>query len=851
MTRTKRTLILATVALLLCFSLTSCGFVAFVKYPEPSGEETFAQKQEEYLTLIAELSSEDYYGEDEQRLYLLALLDAQNELRECTTEDELEAALEKHTKNILEIPTRFEFELLSLMGELEKSLQDGVYRDAEKAELLTLIETTRNTLDGPLNYAAVQVLLTEFQTTVDGTKTDRQYFEEELLDLKNQWGNNDDGSEEEDGDSGSNDGSEEDILTGAIDYSKYRTEHHETIKNTFEQFQENMKNLTSIEEANELFAQYEQAIAAIPTIAEQLKQEQGAWKSAWETKLTAFAEARGLNLDLSEVLVQIERQTSEEAAGKIATQFMLLAAKNNLADCRLIGAEQLTYLVSLKNYQEAQQQEIQTIIADYTEQISSATSYDAIVSLIAQAEEALSAVKTNDALWSEEDTAFLAGMQEKYQGLSLTPPEALSSADNLKELAKIIDYYAFYQLDAQSFERATFRVKLNFSHRYADYVIKDVYWYCELLRSAVGIYGHFEETNPNQLVITLVPYDLASESNTEEPVQVDRYESQIEYSSNSTLTDRAEDFDAFPYYELAQGKDITVWNSQQLWYALEQGYLPRPVAGSSAEKVLERAKEILREIIKDGMTIEEKVFAIYSWYSDNVVYDHQYNKYLYVDDRDNFPDSKPATLMSFHAEGALLENLAVCCSYAKSALILMRMEGIEAYRVILHLYKDNAIGNLGREGYGSHAIIALRASDGKFYYCDVEQSSPESVNDNIYQKFHQLLVTSKEQTPYHNSYDYIWDELDYGETLPTELFWNHLTYQGKSIFVDSEAELRALVDEYIANPGEKSQINLFERGNLDFSVNDILDSYTNIEYINFKYGNLNEYMIHFVEDSAE
>ena len=851
MTRTKRTLILATVALLLCFSLTSCGFVAFVKYPEPSGEETFAQKQEEYLTLIAEFSSEDYYGEDEQRLYLLALLDAQNELRECTTEDELEAAFEKHTKNILEIPTRFEFELLSLMGELEKSLQDGVYRDAEKAELLTLIEATRNTLDGPLNYAALQVLMTEFQTTVDGTKTDRQYFEEELLDLKNQWGNNDDGSEEEDGDSGSNDGSEEDILTGAIDYSKYRTEHHETIKNTFEQFQENMKNLTSIEEANELFAQYEQAIAAIPTIAEQLKQEQGAWKSAWETKLTAFSEARGLNLDLSEVLVQIERQTSEEAAGKIATQFMLLAAKNNLSDSRLIGAEQMTYLVSLKNYQEAQQQEIQTIIADYTEQISSATSYDAIVSLIAEAETALSAVKTNDARWSEEDTAFLAGMQEKYQGLSLTPPEALSSADNLKELAKIIDYYAFYQLDAQSFERATFRVKLNFSHRYADYVIKDVYWYCELLRSAVGIYGHFEETNPNQLVITLVPYDLASESNTEEPVQVDRYESQIEYSSNSTLTDRAEDFDAFPYYELAQGKDITVWNSQQLWYALEQGYLPRPVAGSSAEKVLERAKEILREIIKDGMTIEEKVFAIYSWYSDNVVYDHQYNKYLYVDDRDNFPDSKPATLMSFHAEGALLENLAVCCSYAKSALILMRMEGIEAYRVILHLYKDNAIGNLGREGYGSHAIIALRASDGKFYYCDVEQSSPESVNDNIYQKFHQLLVTSKEQTPYHNSYDYIWDELDYGETLPTELFWNHLTYQGKSIFVDSEAELRALVDEYIANPGEKSQINLFERGNLDFSVNDILDSYTNIEYINFKYGNLNEYMIHFVEDSAE
>ena len=61
-----------------------------------------------------------------------------------------------------------------------------------------------------------------------------------------------------------------------------------------------------------------------------------------------------------------------------------------------------------------------------------------------------------------------------------------------KGTARIIDYYAFYQLDGESFERDVFRVKLDFAHNFADYIIKDVYWCCELVRSAVGISGEFD-----------------------------------------------------------------------------------------------------------------------------------------------------------------------------------------------------------------------------------------------------------------------------------------------------------------------------------------------------------------------
>ena len=172
----------------------------------------------------------------------------------------------------------------------------------------------------------------------------------------------------------------------------------------------------------------------------------------------------------------------------------------------------------------------------------------------------------------------------------------------------------------------------------------------------------------------------------------------------------------------------------------------------------------------------------------------------------------------------------------------MRLEGIEAYRVILHSYTDNAIDNLGQYGYGSHAIIALRASDGRFYYCDVEQSATGS--DQIYEKYHQLLVTAKEQHPYSNSIDRIWNHLDYATEMPMELFWNHLSYRGQGLFIEDEEGLLALLREYIASGAKDSQINVFQYGESDLVIEDVLDQYANITYHMAEYNGFKEYMIH-------
>lgn len=808
----KLTELLAAIAVIVfCLSLCACGFVSYVKYDENEAED-ISDALNEYLDRLHALSSEEYYREDERREFLTAMLDAENELRECKTHAELEEVFARHAETIDAIPTDLDLIISYLTECLNESVSMELYREAEKKLIEQMIAEYAKKLQGISDAVEGEKLLLEFKTLVADIKTDEKYDAEELVALKREY--------ESFGDD--------------ISYDLYPTVDHETLYRLVTDFKAKLETITSVDEGNALLTEYNGKISGILTLDQRLERDRKAWSREWGALLESFASKYSLNANgvVEDCIAAIEMQDNAEAAARTAAEFILSYADRlgarAIDDMRSAAHIYVENIATLGDYRDEQRQQICDIADKHSDDINAAADIASLLAITESAEGEVRAISTNDELWKKADIDFTAYMQTKYAELALTPPNSLTKAESVDDLARIIDYYAFYQLDGESFERGTFRVQLDFSHKYSDYVIKDVYWYCELIRSAVGITGYFE-TDSSWLVITLVPYDLASKSNTDEPVQIQRYDSLIKYTSSSTLTDRAEDFDAFPYYEKYAGRYIKVWNSQQLWYALEHEYIPLPVEGSAAERVLERAKEILRDIIKDGMTIEEKVFAIYSWYADNVAYDHDYTDYLLVEDRKNFPDSLVAELNSFHAEGALFDGYAVCCSYAKSALIMMRIEGIEAYRVILHDYASNGIDNLGRSGYGSHAIIALRASDGKFYYCDVEQSAagPDIIT---YEKYHQLLVTADQQCPYNRTIDRIWNNLDYATEFPVDLFWGNITYNGKRVLVKSEQELIDILDEFMKQSDGSMQINIFGYENSDFSIMDFLDANEKFTY---------------------
>ena len=813
---------------LLCIALTSCGFVSFVR----NEDDALAATKEEYIAILRAHGEENEYFEEERREYVKLLLEVENRIREAESLEEILSLFDKFSEILGDIPLNIELTREKAYLEILRLSEENIYRKEQQKSVEWLIGYIKELIDNSTDIDECEALVIEFKTRLGYIKTDAQLRAEELAALKKELA----------------------LEFGTtFDYSLYREAERDVLEATVKEFQVKIASAATSDECSDIFSSYAKAMVKVPTSADLLKTEREEWVTLWKDRLFGFAEKYSLEIDsdIVQTLLLIAEQESACGADLCGSSFVIKNAmtigERAFADMKSAAEVYISSLADERDYRTNEAEAVKKAKSDAKEKLLELTDADGLTALLRETEKQILSIATNEDLWQKEDAEFASYMSDKYGSLALAPPESLTVAKSTEELARIIDYYAFYQLDGESFERDVFRVKLDFAHNFADYIIKDVYWCCELVRSAVGISGEFDR-DTSELIITLHPYDLATLRNENKLEGKPRYDSLIEYNSSSELTDRAEDFSAFPYLEKYAGRYVTVWNSQQLWYALEKEYIPVPVENSPAETVLKRAEEILRERIKDGMSIEQKVFAIYSWYSDNVCYDYSYDKYVEVEDRDNFPDSAVAPLRSFHAEGALLDKLAVCCSYAKSALILMRMEGIEAYRVILHDYEENAINNFYRDGYGSHAIITFRASDGKFYYCDTEQCA---AGDNlIYEKYMQVMVTAKEQSPFNSCIDRIWTDLDYNEKFPMKLLWDNLTYNGKSVFVNTEKELKAIIDEFCKQGDKTKQINIFNYADDDFNIGDLLDGDSRVEYYYAVFNDFYEYMISYVGDDG-
>lgn len=170
---------------------------------------------------------------------------------------------------------------------------------------------------------------------------------------------------------------------------------------------------------------------------------------------------------------------------------------------------------------------------------------------------------------------------------------------------------------------------------------------------------------------------------------------------------RADDFDDFKY--LQRWHQLSVSTSDQLFYAFEHGYQPVPVAGSSAERMLNKAKTVARNIMDDSMSDIEKTKAIYTWLVEYVDYDYGAAAYT---NRDNWQ-----ALTAFYLEGVFDHGVAVCDGISKAYCVLAGLENITCVRVTGELADDggghawnkvliDGNGNGVREWYVSDATWA-------------------------------------------------------------------------------------------------------------------------------------------------
>ncbi|MGI6180909.1 MAG: transglutaminase domain-containing protein [Agathobaculum sp.] len=106
------------------------------------------------------------------------------------------------------------------------------------------------------------------------------------------------------------------------------------------------------------------------------------------------------------------------------------------------------------------------------------------------------------------------------------------------------------------------------------------------------------------------------------------------------------------------------------------------------------ADEIVREQVKDGMTETEKAERLYTYLTENVLYDHRY-----YSDRENMP------YVSQTAYGALHDGLAICGGYAQALQVLFEKVGIPCFTVS---------GTMG----GEYHMWNIARLDGEWNYFD-------------------------------------------------------------------------------------------------------------------------------------
>ncbi len=135
-------------------------------------------------------------------------------------------------------------------------------------------------------------------------------------------------------------------------------------------------------------------------------------------------------------------------------------------------------------------------------------------------------------------------------------------------------------------------------------------------------------------------------------------------------------------------KTVPVSCSDQLYFALKQGYRPLPEKGSRAETLYNRMRYILGELNADGDSDYDKAHRIYDCIVNTTVYDYSFTEDVMND------SSKEDDLFLYkclYIEGVLgwqnngtfsdQKRVAICDGLSKTYLCLAVMEGIGCYKI--------------------------------------------------------------------------------------------------------------------------------------------------------------------------
>lgn len=294
---------------------------------------------------------------------------------------------------------------------------------------------------------------------------------------------------------------------------------------------------------------------------------------------------------------------------------------------------------------------------------------------------------------------------------------------------------------------------------------------------------------------------------------------------------REDSFDGFAINTNNIGK-MDVYNSEELWWALEHNYLPMFPENSKAEAIYNDSKDILRRIIKDDMTDYEKALAIFEYLVDRVSYD--YDAF--------YSTSADSNNACYYLEGIFEYNRAVCDGKSKAFVLLCRIEGIECVRD----WGSSLNGGAG------HAWNYVKL-DGNWYMVDTTAGDAGTTLDGTngdkikteltnYEYFACPINAYKSDCDYSAlAYEYsgIWDALLLGNDNSASLADGYFDFdlyskEGTDFIIDNYDELNFIIDTMIMASAQTEytlQVSLSETvDNIHSATDAAITEYQNIEY---------------------
>ena len=296
-------------------------------------------------------------------------------------------------------------------------------------------------------------------------------------------------------------------------------------------------------------------------------------------------------------------------------------------------------------------------------------------------------------------------------------------------VADIYDYSVFYKLPTASLVFPS-----NFTSDEITACVNKGYWYSKTLPGVVNFTYEITNTTAN------VTFIYSEAANTYKSAK-SFIPTTIPYMFISDGENRCLSDDDFGYYDNEKGI-LDVYNSDQLVYALEEGYVPNCLPGSPAEKLLNDVKVILNGIICNDMSDIDKLIAIMCWMMSNSSYDGSADVDIcFIADK-NYPDEIAALNTALFAEGVFYGGNAVCHGFAKAYALMAGILGIKVSKAsaldlesdfsktISSFVPDESFGGI----YSSHGYCYVEL-DGKSFICDPTYNVALSFsvgNDDLY-----------------------------------------------------------------------------------------------------------------------